>query len=95
VSRRDGRRSLDVADAPQVGIEARQPGYDFLTCHDGIPQLAMLLRSLACCEDPRRHGPGANEFAHGPVDPAHTEQVILLAFSKKDILFHVVQNTIQ
>jgi hypothetical protein len=29
------------------------------------------------------------------VNPAHIEQVILLAFSKKNILRHIVQNTIQ
>src|ERR1700722_2085972 len=39
--RRKGRRSLDVAAALQVGIEARQPAHDFLARHRGISQLAM------------------------------------------------------
>ena len=55
----------------------------------------MLLRSLARREYPRRHRPSAHELAHGPVDPAHIEQVILLAFSQQDILLYMVQNAVQ
>ena len=55
----------------------------------------MLLRSLAGREDSCRHGSGADEFAHGPMDPADIEQMILLAFSKQDILVDVVQDSVE
>ena len=55
----------------------------------------MLLRSLARREYPRRHGPGADELAHRPMDPADIEQMILLAFSQEDILLDVVQDSVE
>ena len=55
----------------------------------------MLFRSLARREYPRRHRPSAHELAHGPVHPADMEQVVLLAFSKQDILLHVMQYPVE
>src|SRR5262245_56382381 len=69
--------------------------------HDGVARdrrvakLAMLLCSLARREYPRRHGPGADEFAHGPMDPPDIEQMILLAFGKQDVLLDLVQDTLE
>ena len=68
---------------------------DCVTRSRRIAELAMLLRSLARREDPRRNGPGAHEFTHGPVDPAGVEQVILLAFGKQDVLLNVVQDAVE
>ena len=61
----------------------------------GFAELAMLLRPFPGGEDARRHGPGADEFAHRPVNPAYVEQVILLAFRQHDVLLQVVQNPVQ
>src|SRR5262245_64046369 len=69
--------------------------------HDGVARdrrvakLAMLPCSLARREYPRRHGPGADEFAHGPMDPPDIEQMILLAFGKQDVLLDLVQDTLE
>src|SRR5215510_2509131 len=78
-----------------AGVEARKPMHDGVARDRRISELAMLLRSLARREYPRRHGPGADEFAHGPMDPADIEQMILLAFSQQDILFDVVQDPVE
>src|SRR5690348_11365414 len=69
--------------------------YDCVPRDCRVPELAMLLRPLARREYPRRHGPGADEFAHGPMDPADIEQMILLAFSQQDILLDVVQDSVE
>jgi hypothetical protein len=76
-------------------VEARKPSDDFVTRDRRVSELAMLLRSLARSEYARRHGSGADEFAHGPMDLAHIEQVILLAFSQQDILLHVMQYPVE
>src|SRR5262245_12637382 len=78
-----------------AGIEARKPMYDCVPRDRRVSELAMLLRSFARGEYPCRHGPGADEFAHGPVDPANIEQMILLAFGKQDILLDVVQDSVE
>src|SRR5690349_8717646 len=66
-----------------AGVEARKPMYDCVTRDRRVSKLAMLLRPFARGEYPCGHGPGTNEFAHGPMDPANIEQMILLAFSKQ------------
>ena len=54
-----------------------------------------VLRSLARREDSCGHGTSTDELAHGPVDPAHIEEVILLAFGQQDVLLDVVQDAVQ
>src|SRR5215475_233396 len=78
-----------------AGVEARKPMHDGVARDRRISELAMLLRSLARGEYPRRHGPGADEFAHGPMDPSDIEQVILLAFGKQDVLLDVMQDAVE
>jgi hypothetical protein len=61
----------------------------------GVSKLTMLLGPLTRREDPRRHRLGADQLVHCSVDPSDIEQVILLAFSEKNVLFDVVENTIE
>src|SRR5215468_8179977 len=78
-----------------AGIEAGKPMDDGVTRDRRVSELAMLLGSLASGEYPRRHGPGANELAHGLMHPADIEQVILLAFGQQDVLLDIVQDSIE
>src|SRR5215510_16260300 len=78
-----------------AGIEAGKPMDDGVTRDRRVSELAMLLGTLASCEYPRRHGPGANELAHGPMHPADIEQVILLTFGQQDVLLDIVQDSIE
>src|SRR5262245_51454398 len=78
-----------------AGVEARKPVHDGVARDRRGSKLAMLLCSLARRKYPCRHGPGADEFAHGPMDPPDIEQVILLAFSKQDILLDLVQDAVE
>src|SRR5262245_14245542 len=78
-----------------AGVEARKPVHDGVARDRRVSELAMLLRSLARGKDPRRHRAGADEFAHGPMDPPDIDQVILLAFGKEDVLLDMMQDAVE
>src|SRR5215831_3784342 len=90
----DARRLRILSDR-HAGVEARKPMHDCVTRDRRVSELAMLLRSLARREYPRRHRPGADEPAHGPMHPADVEQMILLAFGHQDVLLDVVQDAVE
>src|SRR5262245_28126236 len=86
---------LDVFADWHARIEARQPVDDCVPRDRRVSELAMLLCSLAPGEDPRCHGTGAHELAHGPMHPADVEQMILFAFGEQDVLLDLVQDAIE
>src|SRR5580693_10465853 len=78
-----------------AGVEACEPVNNRVTRDRRVAELAMLLRSLARREYPRRHRPGADELAHRPMNPADIEQMILLAFGQQNILLDIVENSVE